>query len=264
MSVAEAVGKNVIQQGASGPLASIIQLALRDLGYPLKGTGYFGPGTETAVRAFQRKSGLVVDGDVGPLTAAAIDKASLPGTPKPPLHSEARLPLWTQAGLSLLGVRNAPGSLNPEVIDWLNDPKAFTPDVAKSVGKNSYFPWCALGMNHFLALSGLRGTNSLWALDFADPKKWPGIQLSGPAVGAIVPMERTGGGHITTVFGRDQHGNVMCLGANQSHAVTIEPFPRARLNKGFWWPKPVAVPALIGFDKLPLVTSDGKLSTNEA
>lgn len=264
MSVAEVVGRNVIQFGSSGPACAVIQIALRDLGYPLKGTGYFGAGTETAVRAFQKKAGLVDDGDVGPLTAAAIDKASLPSTPKPPQLAAERLPLWSQAALQLLGVRNAPGALNAEVIDWLNDPRAFTPDVAKSVGKNAYFPWCALGANHILAMAGLRGTGSLWALDFANPKKWPAVMLPGPAVGAFAPMERTGGGHITTIYGHDQHGNVMCLGFNQSHACTIEPFAKARLNQGFWWPKAVPLPTLIGFDKLPLVTSDGKLSTNEA
>lgn len=68
------------------------------------------------------------------------------------------------------------------------------------------------------------------------------------------------------VVGKDQHGNIMGLGGNQSDAVNIEPFAVSRLNQGFWWPNSVAAPAAnqIGISRLPIVQSNGKVSTNEA
>jgi peptidoglycan hydrolase-like protein with peptidoglycan-binding domain len=42
------------------------------IGYPIVPDGDFGLQTEHAVKLFQSQFGLVVDGIVGPLTAAAI------------------------------------------------------------------------------------------------------------------------------------------------------------------------------------------------
>lgn len=56
----------------------------------------------------------------------------------------------------------------------------------------------------------------------------------------------------------------MGLGGNQGDKVSILPFPQARLNQGFWWPKDVPPPLQIGFASLPLVRSDGRVSSNEA
>jgi peptidoglycan hydrolase-like protein with peptidoglycan-binding domain len=41
-------------------------------GYPVEVDGYFGPGTEVAVRAFQADYSLDVDGLAGPRTWAAL------------------------------------------------------------------------------------------------------------------------------------------------------------------------------------------------
>jgi hypothetical protein len=64
------------------------------------------------------------------------------------------------------------------------------------------------------------------------------------------------------VVGRDQHGNLMCLGGNQSDAVNIKPFPVTR-PLSFRWPAGVPLPANIGAQSLPLVRSDGRLSNKE-
>lgn len=53
------------------------QQALTELGfYAGKVDGVHGPRTDKAVRAFQSSHALVVDGKVGPLTAAALEKAA--------------------------------------------------------------------------------------------------------------------------------------------------------------------------------------------
>jgi len=262
MSVASLVPKGTLfKLGSSGPAVKEIQLALAKLGYPLSGTGFFGNATDTAVEAFQKRAGLAVDGVVGTGTAEALDREITGVIPAPPAAEKAEIgqPLWLQAGLALIGVKETIGVKdNSTIIDWAKDEGG---DVAKTYTHDS-IPWCALFANYILTKAGLKGTESLWALDFAG--QWPSVKLIGPAVGAFAPMVRNGGGHIGVVVGKDQHGNVMLLGGNQSDAVNIKPFAQSRLNKGFWWPDSVPIPKRIGFSSLPIVQSDGKISHNEA
>lgn len=261
MSLEQLVGNKAFKMGSNGPVVEAIQFRLRDLGYPLKGTGYFGPATDTAVEAFQRRAGLApVDGVVGSATAKALDAATADPAKQPPATTaEISRPLWLEAGIKLIGLREGVGSAdNRTIMDWAKDEGG---DIAKAYTHDS-IPWCALFANHILTKVGLKGTETLWALDFAG--KWPSVKLSGPAVGAFAPMLRDGGGHIIVVVGRDQNGNVMGLGGNQSDAVNVRPFAPSRLNKGFWWPDSVALPTEIGIGRLPLVKSDGRLSSKEA
>lgn len=258
------------RMGSSGSTVKEIQRALGKLGYPLTGTGYFGSATDTAVEAFQKRAGLTVDGDFGNQSAKALDRAlgtdlaAVPALTK----SEIGQPLWLQAGIKLLGTKEVPGKGdNPTIIQWAKDEGG---EIAENYTHDS-IPWCALGINHILTKAGLKGTETLWALDFnADlmqkrvGHRWPGVPLLGLAVGAIVPMLRNGGGHVMCIAGKDQHGNVMGLGFNQSDAVTIAPFATSRLNRGYWWPSSVVLPKNTGMSTLPVVRSDGRISSNEA
>ena len=60
------------QSGTKGPLAAAIQAALCDAGYSLDIDGEFGPRTENALREFQRKNNLEIDGVAGPATYAKL------------------------------------------------------------------------------------------------------------------------------------------------------------------------------------------------
>ncbi|SEC00012.1 TIGR02594 family protein [Bradyrhizobium erythrophlei] len=261
MTIAALVAAKPLRMGASGDAVKQVQLALKSVGYALTGTGWFGPATDTAVETFQKRAGLYVDGEVGPLTGAALDLAVAGKVPVPAPAKEIGRPLWLEAGIKLIGTKEGVGSKdNPVIIDWAKDEGG---DIAAEYTHDS-IPWCALFANHILTKVGLKGTKTLWALDFAG--NWPAVKLAGPAVGAFAPMKRTGGGHIMVVVGKDQHRNVMGLGGNQSDAVNIGPFATSRLNQGFWWPKDVPPPpaSQIGFNHLPVVRSDGRVSTNEA
>lgn len=251
---------DTLKIGMQGEIVKLAQVELAKRGYNLKGTGYFGTGTDTAVSSFQLRYGVKpVDGEIGPDTAKAIDDAPLSEKLPTITHLEISRPLWLEAGLKLLGTHEGLGSKdNKEIIDWAKEEGG---DIANDFNHDS-IPWCALFANHILTKVGLKGTETLWALDFAG--KWPCTRLIGPAVGAFAPMKRQGGGHIMVIVGKDQHGNVMGLGGNQSDAVTVAPFAISRLNQGFYWPKGVTLPQHIGFNSLPLVTSTGKVSTNEA
>lgn len=255
-------GRTEFKIGSSGPAVRAFQLALAKFGYPLSGTGYFGNETDTAVEGFQRLHGLKADGVIGAKTAAALDaaladKAGVGITA--PIEKFVERPLWLTAGLALIGTKEYAGSRdNPVIIDWAEEVGG---DIEKAYTHDS-IPWCALFQNLCLAKAGFKGTGTLWALDFAG--NWPSIKLNGPAVGAFAPMVRDGGGHIITVVGKDQHGNIMGLGGNQSDAVNIKPFAVSRLNKGFWWPAKAVPPRSTGMSTLPIVLSDGRVSNKEA
>jgi hypothetical protein len=72
LSVDGVVGDNtwfsilpVLREGSSGEAVKGLQRELVDAGYSLTVDGSFGPATSSAVRAYQSKTGLVVDGVVG-------------------------------------------------------------------------------------------------------------------------------------------------------------------------------------------------------
>jgi len=251
----------LLKIGDSGSEVKTMQMALAKLGWPLRGTGYFGTATLVALKEFQKRKGLRQDGLYGPETQRALQSTTKPSSETEAgqvARQEIARPLWLQAGLRWLGTKEHSGSGdNPVIIDWAKDEGG---NIAKQYTHDS-IPWCALFANTMLTEAGLPGTESLWALDFAG--KWPSFNLGEPAVGAFAPMVRNGGGHIMCVVGRDSRGNIMGLGGNQSNAVTIAAFPRSRLNKGFWWPKGVTPPKAIGFASLPLVASNGKVSSDE-
>jgi len=65
----DATDRATLRRGAGGPLVSTIQ---SKLGVP--DDGVFGAETEAAVRGFQRRTGLIPDGIVGPKSWDALDK----------------------------------------------------------------------------------------------------------------------------------------------------------------------------------------------
>lgn len=65
-----------LKQGSSGPDVLALQQTLKDLGFDPNGVdGNFGPGTRSAVIAFQQSKGLQPDGIAGPGTQAALAAA---------------------------------------------------------------------------------------------------------------------------------------------------------------------------------------------
>lgn len=66
----------VLRYGASGPAVTLLQTLLCDVVTPIQVDGAFGPETRDAVRAFQQRVGLTVDGVVGPKTWAALETAT--------------------------------------------------------------------------------------------------------------------------------------------------------------------------------------------
>ncbi|MFG2938054.1 peptidoglycan-binding protein [Streptomyces sp. NPDC048282] len=73
----------ILRRGSKGTAVKTLQGNLNTvMGSKLVVDGDFGPATETAVKAFQKKYGLGVDGEYGPASAAMM-KAALKGGTKP-------------------------------------------------------------------------------------------------------------------------------------------------------------------------------------
>jgi len=119
-------------------------------------------------------------------------------------------------------------------------------------------PWCAAFVSAVLEQAGIRSARTGWARSYL---QW-GQKLRYPAVGCVVVFERGSGGHVGFVVGKDQRGNLLVLGGNQSNAVTVAPFTLSRVL-GYRWPKEHPLPKVTGFSKLPVIANYAKLSKNE-
>ncbi len=169
---------------------------------------------------------------------------------------------WLTRGRRFIGIAETPGVKNsPElmaVLDWADGRQD-----GKTIGANNDDEaYCAKGVCAVLELEKIVSPRNPAARSF---QKW-GQELDGPALGAIVVFWRKSingpYGHVGFVAGRDSSGNVMCLGFNQSDSINIRAFPMARVLS-FRWPPGLAKPKA-GFATLPLLKSDGTVSTNEA
>lgn len=73
IALAQKASADLYKKGSAGPTVTEIQTRLKNWGYYDGAVdGDYGSATEKAVRYFQRKNGLAVDGQVGDLTLAAL------------------------------------------------------------------------------------------------------------------------------------------------------------------------------------------------
>jgi uncharacterized protein (TIGR02594 family) len=181
MTLSALLAGAALRQGASGEAVRTIQLALRDLGYPLSGTGYFGPATDTAIEDFQRRHRLAVDGVVGEATVRAIEGALRVATGSAADKVDPPA-LWLSVSLSHVGLREMAGSAdNVELVDMIRS-------VADDYQVDAT-PWCAGWVSYCLAKAGLKPSSSpLWALSYA--RGW-GVRLAAPVLGAIAVNRRS-------------------------------------------------------------------------
>jgi uncharacterized protein (TIGR02594 family) len=139
------------------------------------------------------------------------------GFPAPAAISAASLSPYDIAKAELaLGVAEFPGSANNPRIVMYHQSTNMNAGTADSV------PWCSAFVNYAVEAAGMIGTNSQWALSWAD---W-GVAATSPKEGDIVVFERIGaGGHVGFLC-RDLGDQIEVLGGNQSNRVRRQFYPK--------------------------------------
>lgn len=169
---------------------------------------------------------------------------------------------WIAEGRKLIGVEEN-ANTSKVVAMWRDGFEASgqAGRMKESVWNQASTPWCGGFVAACLARAGL---GKHVPKDFPLARAWAkvGAPLSKPAYGCVVVFTRDGGGHVGFVVGKDAKGNLMVLGGNQGNTVCIKPFSKARVLAYRWCGKGSA-PLAERFD-LPLLSSDGRVSTNEA
>lgn len=160
-------------------------------------------------------------------------------------------PAWVIEARRHIGTKEIKGSKHElKILQWWKT-------IRRGGIKDDETPWCAAFVGGCLEAAGQISSRYESAKSYLT---W-GDSLAFPCVGAVVVFSRDGGGHVGFVVGRDKLNNIMVLGGNQGDAVNIKPFARSRVT-GLRVPKGYIVPQ--AHYTLPLMESDGKLSTNEA
>ncbi len=166
-------------------------------------------------------------------------------------------PTWMRAARKYVGQREIKGlKHNSTILQWWQRIKLniFDDETA----------WCAAFVGGVLEEVGIRSTRSASARSYV---RW-GTKLNAPCVGAIVSFWRGSPngwqGHVGFVAGRDKKGNLVVLGGNQGDSVSFNSFDVARVLAYSWPIDATSPPTGGGFNTLPILTTDGRLSTNEA
>lgn len=130
--------------------------------------------------------------------------------------------------------------------------------------KDDETAWCGGFVGYCLGKDNNSALTKHIPKDFYRAKSWAnsGTALNKPAYGCVVVFSRTGGGHVGFVVGKDKKGNLMVLGGNQSDQVSIIPFDKNRVI-AYRWCGTQKLPNASRYD-LPILDSNGKVSTNEA
>lgn len=202
-------------------------------------------GVDLALAALERARGL------GPIEAPPAPPAPdappprLGGIP-PGMHSRFTFlyrtpipPLMVRTALELFGTLERPGTAdNPIILAWADEVANATDstydDWAADFYNDDAIPWCGLYMA-VVAVRSAQGRPERFPPDkYLAALSWQNWGVSVPkeqaAVGDVMVMRRSGGGHVTLNVGTVQGGDSFYgLGGNQSDRVNIAEFDLDRV-----------------------------------
>lgn len=208
-----------VKRGSRGNDVKTVQELLNKHGYGLVADGVFGGMTDRAVRDFQAKRKVTVDGIVGNTTYGELKKVEV----YKPISSD--IP-WLKLAYKEIGVHEV---RNEDKVHgyWRS---------AKLSGLARYpaskIPWCSGMSCAMMERVGIRSPRTDGAKNWLN---W-GKALDKPCDGCVVVFTRKGGAHVGFVVGQDEKGNLLVLGGNQGNAVNIKSFPRSRVT-GYRYPE---------------------------
>jgi uncharacterized protein (TIGR02594 family) len=240
-----------LQEGVKSDRVRLVQAALILVGNdPILVDGEFGPLTEAAVKKFQGEHGLEVDGVVGPATWGRL-RGELASALAPYEAGAGKEP--PPGGDGPPGPPNEPDGADPaDPTPWMTAARGYLGLTEVSGSGNApeilefwklchlpftddATPWCAGFVGAMLEKVGITSTRSGLARSYL---KW-GVACEAKP-GAVVVFPRAGGsGHVGFVSAI-QGDQLLVLGGNQSDSVNVSKFPKASAL-GFRWP--AGVPA---------------------
>lgn len=143
--------------------------------------------------------------------------------------ADAAPPRWLTIARAEMGQREVrgEGAHNPRILEYLA-----TTSLGRWGRSRDETAWCSAFANWCMQRAGLEGTGSAMARSWLG---W-GIDLQEPRAGCIVVLARGAppAGHVGFYLQRDGE-MVRVLGGNQANAVSVQPYPRARVL-GYRWP----------------------------
>lgn len=155
---------------------------------------------------------------------------------------------WLNEAYKHIGLKEIKGAgTNLTIKSWLSNLRSWWSDDET--------PWCGTFVAHCIKTSGYQLPKHWYRAK--DWLNW-GVTIDKPCYGCIVVFERTGGGHVGFVVGKDKLGRLLVLGGNQGDAVSTVPFDINRVA-GYRMPDSVTLRT-----PLPLVLANVKSSSNEA
>jgi uncharacterized protein (TIGR02594 family) len=173
------------------------------------------------------------------------------------------IPRWLQVMRAITGTTETPGDAdNPKITGMADYIAKKWPDMADYCASYEHdeTPWCGLTVAFCMSVDGIEPPfgrtdtdRFLWALSWADDADY--VRLGRPVKGAIVVMEREGGGHVTMFEEMDSDGNYRCRGGNQSDAVNVQSYDPDTVV-ALVWPKDVPVPQIPVEDRPVLENGD--------
>jgi uncharacterized protein (TIGR02594 family) len=209
----------------ASPAVKRIQEALKAKGFnPGPIDGVWGRNTISAVKAFQQKEGLKVDGVIGPKTTAAL----FAGAPPAAQPAGALLP-WFEEARHLMGTKEILGPRsNAAIMDW-----ATNLDIHYA---GDDVPWCGLFVAHCV---GSTLQDEVLPGNPLGARQWECFGTStAPRLGSVMVFWReslaSGKGHVGFYAGEDDSA-FQILGGNQSDKVCLTWLAKDRL-RGARWP----------------------------
>jgi uncharacterized protein (TIGR02594 family) len=140
-------------------------------------------------------------------------------------------PRWLQLARADLGLREKPGiANNPLIVQRLSS----IPKLIGMVYNADSVPWCGAMLAWWMSQAGIKPPAIA-----ARAKSWStwgsNLRAEYASPGAVLCMDRQGGGHVTLYVGEDA-SHYYGLGANQGDSVSIAKFPKGRIT-AIRWPK---------------------------
>ena len=147
--------------------------------------------------------------------------------PGPPSHPDD--PPWLRVGREEIGVKEyAHMSDNPRIVEYHR-----TTTLGPQLASQDETPWCSSFVNWCFEECYFEGTDSAAARSWLG---W-GVVLQAPRPGCVTVFSRPPSptsGHVGFYMG-ESADSILVLGGNQSNAVNVSAYPKARLL-GFRWP----------------------------